>query len=186
MGVRHLCTHSPVSTRWMRTCTKPDDAHGIQYMIQIVCMYGWMDGWVDGLMYGWMDGWVDGWMYGWMDGCILIYIIIKGSLVSLIHTAIHSAIPALIFSCRFMWISTTICSFFHAPHNLNLSLPQITDIPTDHCFLTAMFFVKTCPGAAGQYWYHVCNMYVCILELQLPHLRLPTFFILIHHKQINN
>ena len=93
-------------------------------------------------------------------------IIINGSLVSLIHTAFQSAIPALILSCRFMWISTTIHSFFHAPHNLNLSLPHITDIPTDHCFLTAMFFGQNFrPGAAGQYWYHVCNMYVCILEL---------------------
>ena len=62
-----------------------------------VCMYGWMDAWMDACMYGWMDGWMhvcmdgwmhacmhacmygwmDGWMhvcmYGWMDGCMYVW-----------------------------------------------------------------------------------------------------------------
>jgi hypothetical protein len=27
--------------------------------VNYVCMYVWMDGWMDGCMYVWMDGWMD-------------------------------------------------------------------------------------------------------------------------------
>ena len=74
----------PVGKTGRRRKLDAFDMHGAWMYLCIygmyVCMYVWMDGWMDVWMYGCMDVWMYGcmdvWMYGCMDVCmdVCIYI----------------------------------------------------------------------------------------------------------------
>ena len=83
-----------------------------------VCMYTWMDVYMDGCIHGWMYTWMDvymngsihGWMYTWMDvymdgwmyGCVYVYM--DGCIHGWMYTWMDVYMDGWMYGCVYVYI----------------------------------------------------------------------------------